>query len=62
LAVDRWSAVRSRLPRLEPLVADGLLALVAAGLSLAQLQGFPSPRSRGTLNVALVLLQTLPLV
>jgi hypothetical protein len=61
LAVDRWSAVRSRLPRLEPLVADGLLALVAAGLSLAQLQGFPSPRSRGTLNVALVLLQTLPL-
>jgi signal transduction histidine kinase len=62
LAVDRWSAVRSRLPRLEPLVADGLLALVAAGLSLAQLQSFPSPRSRGTLNVALVLLQTLPLV
>jgi signal transduction histidine kinase len=62
LAVDRWSAVRSRLPRLDPLVADGLLALVAAGLSLAQLQGFPSPRSRGTLNVALVLLQTLPLV
>jgi signal transduction histidine kinase len=62
LAVDRWSAVRSRLPRLEPLVADGLLALVAAGLSLAQLQEFPSPRSRSTLNVALVLLQTLPLV
>jgi len=62
LAVDRWSAVRSRLPRLNPLVADGLLALVAAGLSLAQLQGFPSPRSRGALNVALVLLQTLPLV
>jgi signal transduction histidine kinase len=62
LAVDRWSAVRSRLPRLDPLVADGLLALVAAGLSLAQLQGFPSPRSRGALNVALVLLQTLPLV
>jgi signal transduction histidine kinase len=60
--VDRWSAVRSRLPRLDPLVADGLLALVAAGLSLAQLQGFPSPRSRGALNVALVLLQTLPLV
>jgi signal transduction histidine kinase len=47
---------------LNPLVADGLLALVAAGLSLAQLQGFPSPRSRGALNVALVLLQTLPLV
>ena len=43
-------------------MADGLLALVAAGLSLAQLQGFPSPRSRGALNVALVLLQTLPLV
>jgi signal transduction histidine kinase len=62
LAVDRWSAVRSRLPRLDPLLADGLLALVAAGLSLAQLQGFPSPRSRGALNVALVLLQTLPLV
>ena len=60
--MDRWSAVRSRLPRVEPLVADGLLALVAAGLSLAQLQSFPSPRSRGTLNVALVLLQTLPLV
>jgi len=62
LAVDRWSAVRCRLPRLDPLLADGLLALVAAGLSLAQLQGFPSPRDRGALNVALVLLQTLPLV
>jgi signal transduction histidine kinase len=62
LAVDRWSAVRSRLPRLDPLVADGLLALVAAGFSLAQLQGFASPRDRSTLNVALVLLQTLPLV
>ena len=62
MAVDRWSAVRSRLPRLDPLLADGLLALVAAGLSLAQLQGFPSPRDRGALNVALVLLQTLPLV
>jgi signal transduction histidine kinase len=60
--MDRWSAVRSRLPRLDPLLADGLLALVAAGLSLAQLQGFPSPRSRGALNIALVLLQTLPLV
>ena len=60
--MDRWSAVRSRLPRLDPLLADGLLALVAAGLSLAQLQGYPSPRDRSTLNVALVLLQTLPLV
>jgi signal transduction histidine kinase len=62
LAVDRWSAVRSRLPRLAPLLADGLLALVAAGLSLAQMQGYPSPRDRSTLNIALVLLQTLPLV
>jgi signal transduction histidine kinase len=62
LAVDRWNAVRSRLPRLDPLLADGLLALVAAGLSLAQLQGFPSPRDRSALNIALVLLQTLPLV
>jgi len=62
LAVNRWSAVRSRLPRLDPLVADGLLALVAAGLSLAQMQGYPSPRDRSTLNIALVLLQTLPLV
>jgi hypothetical protein len=61
LAVDRWSAVRSRLPRLDPLVADGLLALVAAGLSLAELQSFPSPRDRSTLNIMLVLLQTLPL-
>ena len=43
-------------------MADGLLALVAAGLSLAQLQSFPSPRDRSPLNVALVLLQTLPLV
>jgi hypothetical protein len=60
--MDRWSAVRSRLPRLDPLLADGLLALVAAGVSLAQLQGYPSPRDRGPLNVALVLLQTLPLV
>jgi signal transduction histidine kinase len=62
LAVDRWSVVRSRLPRLDPLLADGLLALVAAGLSLAQLQGYPSPRDRSALNIALVLLQTLPLV
>jgi signal transduction histidine kinase len=62
LAVDRWSVVRSRLPRLDPLLADGLLALVAAGLSLAQMQGYPSPRDRSTLNIALVLLQTLPLV
>jgi signal transduction histidine kinase len=43
-------------------MADGLLALVAAGLSLAELQGFPSPRDRSPLNIALVLLQTLPLV
>jgi signal transduction histidine kinase len=43
-------------------VADGLLALVAAALSLAQLQGYPSPRDRSTLNIAFVLLQTLPLV
>jgi signal transduction histidine kinase len=62
LAVDRWSAVRSRLPRLDPLLADGLLALVAAGLSLAQLQGYSDARFRGALNIALVLLQTLPLV
>jgi signal transduction histidine kinase len=59
--VGRWSAIRSRLPRLDPLVADGLVALVAAGLSLAQLQGFPNPYDRSTLNVVLVLLQTLPL-
>ena len=50
-------AILSRLPRLDPLLADGLLALVAAGLSLAQLQGFPAAR-RSTLNVALVLLRT----
>jgi signal transduction histidine kinase len=62
LAVDRWRALRSRLPRLDPLVADGLLALVAAGLSLAQMQGYPSPQDRSTLNVTFVLLQTLPLV
>ena len=42
-------------------MADGLLALVAAGLSLAQLQGFPNPQDRSPLNVAFVLLQTLPL-
>ena len=61
MAVDRWSAVRSRLPRLDPLVTDGLLALVAAGLSLAQMQSFPIPRDRSPLNIMLVLLQTLPL-
>jgi signal transduction histidine kinase len=44
-----------------PLVADGLVALVAAGFSLAQLKGFPNPQDRSTLNVVLVLLQTLPL-
>jgi signal transduction histidine kinase len=59
--VDRWRALRSRLPRLDPLVTDGLLALVAAGLSLAQMQGYPSPKDRSTLNIAFVLLQTLPL-
>jgi signal transduction histidine kinase len=42
-------------------VADGLVALVAAGLSLAQLRGFPNPQDRSGLNVAFVLLQTLPL-
>jgi signal transduction histidine kinase len=59
--VDRWNALRSRLPRPDPLVADGLLALVAAGLALAELQSFPSSRDRSTLNIMLVLLQTLPL-
>jgi signal transduction histidine kinase len=59
--VDRWSAVRGRLPRPDPLLADGLLALVAAGLALAQLQERPDPADRGTLNVVLVLAQTLPL-
>jgi signal transduction histidine kinase len=34
---------------------------VAAGLSLAELQSFPSPQDRSPLNIALVLLQTLPL-
>jgi signal transduction histidine kinase len=43
-------------------MADGLLALVAAGLSLAELQSYPSPRDRSPLNIMLVLLQTLPLV
>jgi signal transduction histidine kinase len=62
LAVDRWRALGARLPRLDPLLADGLLALVAAGLALAELQSFPSPRDRSPLNVVLVLLQTLPLV
>jgi signal transduction histidine kinase len=63
LAVDRWIAVRARLPRLDPLLADGLVALVAAGLSLAQLQESSIPHDRGgTLNVVFVLLQTLPLV
>jgi signal transduction histidine kinase len=63
LAVDRRSAIRPRLPRLDPLLADGLLALVAAGLALSQLQESSIPRDRGgALNVAFVLLQTLPLV
>jgi signal transduction histidine kinase len=62
LAVDRWTAVQRRLPRLHPLLVDGLVALVAAGLALAQLQEQPNPRDRGTLNIAFVLLQTLPLV
>jgi signal transduction histidine kinase len=63
LAVDRWSTVRARLPRLDPLLADGLVALVAAGLALAQLQESSIPHDRGgALNVAFVLLQTLPLV
>jgi signal transduction histidine kinase len=63
LAVDRWNAVRARLPRLDPLLADGLVALVAAGLALAQLQESSIPHDRGgALNVAFVLLQTLPLV
>jgi signal transduction histidine kinase len=63
LAVDRWSTVRSRLPRLDPLLADGLVALLAAGLALAQLQESSIPHDRGgALNVVFVLLQTLPLV
>jgi signal transduction histidine kinase len=62
LAVDRWIAVRSQVARINPLVADGLVALVAAGLSLAQMQGYPSPRDRSILNIAFILLQTIPLV
>jgi signal transduction histidine kinase len=63
VAVDRWiAAVRARLPRLGPLVADGLMALVAAGLALAQLQERPDPADRSGLNVAFVLAQTVPLV
>ena len=42
-------------------MADGLVALVAAGFSLAQLQGFPNPQDRRPLNVVFILLQTLPL-
>jgi signal transduction histidine kinase len=61
LVVDRCTARCSRLPRPDPLVADGLLAVVAAGLALAELQSLPSPQDRGPLNIALVLLQTLPL-
>ena len=60
--MDRWSTVRAWLPRLDPLLADGLVALVAAGLAQAELQEQPGPRDRGALNVAFVLLQTLPLV
>jgi signal transduction histidine kinase len=54
--------VRARVPRPDPLVADGLVALVAAGLAVAQLQERPSPLDRSELNVAFVLAQTLPLV
>ena len=54
--------MRARLPRLDPLLADGLVALVAAGLAVAQLQEQPNPRDRSALNIAFVLLQTLPLV
>jgi signal transduction histidine kinase len=43
-------------------VTDGLLALVAAGLSLAQMQRYPNPQDRSALNITFVLLQTLPLV
>jgi signal transduction histidine kinase len=43
-------------------VTDGLLALVAAGLSLAQMQRYPDPQDRSALNITFVLLQTLPLV
>ena len=60
--MDRLSALRARLPRLDPLLVDGLVALAAAGLALAQLQDQPDRRDRGTLNIAFVLLQTLPLV
>ena len=54
--------MRARLPRPHPLVADALVALVAAGLAVAQLQERAGPADRGGLNVALVLAQTLPLV
>jgi hypothetical protein len=43
-------------------VTDGLLALVAAGLSLAQMQRYPDPQDRSALNITFVLLQTLSLV
>jgi hypothetical protein len=35
--VERWSAVRARVPRPHPLVLDGLVALVAAGLAGVEL-------------------------
>jgi signal transduction histidine kinase len=55
-------AIRSRMPRLHPALTDAAIALVAAGLALAQMQGYPTARERGAVNVTLVLLQTLPLV
>jgi signal transduction histidine kinase len=43
-------------------VSDGVVALAAAGLSLAEMRGYADPRDRSALNVGFVLLQTLPLV
>lgn len=52
---------RRLLRRLPPLLTDGLVALTAAGLALAQMQGYPDPRDRGIVNIGFVLAETLPL-
>lgn len=53
--------VRRTLPWYSALAADGLVALVIAGLSLAQMQGYTNPRDQSIVSISLVLLQTLPL-
>lgn len=60
--MDRLNVVRAQITRLNPVLLDGLVALISAGLAVAELQRQSALRDRSAINVFFVLLQTLPLL